>query len=71
MTEKLTPKEFKRVESKLSKATQEAYNKVLMAKYDQELFHAVTDEDLVVFKSRWTDIANQLAEGYILDIESI
>lgn len=71
MTEKLTSKEFKRVESKLSKATQEAYNKVLTAKYDEELSHAVTDEDLVVFKSRWTDIANQLAEGYILDIESI
>jgi len=64
-------KEFKRVEKKLSKGLQEAYIKVLMDKYNEELSHVVTVEDMVTFKTRWTEISDKLADGYILDIESV
>jgi len=64
-------KEFKRVEKKLSKGLQEAYIKVLMDKYNEELSHVVTEEDMVTFKTRWTEISDKLADGYILDIESV
>ena len=56
---------------KLLKATQQAYVEVAMARYEQERAKAVTEPEIEALRVRWTVIAEQLAEGWIIDWETI
>ena len=64
-------KDSKYLQRKMADQAQIAYGKVMMARYQEELSHIVTDEEALTFKERWGKIADALADGWILDFESV
>jgi transcription elongation factor GreA-like protein len=67
----LKTKEFKRLERKISQLTQEAYIKLFLDLFNKELSKAVFKEDVDNLKQKWSTIANQLEQGYILNPEEL
>ena len=62
---------IKRDQKNLYDLLQECFIAVTLQRYEDELTHVVTDEDLTAFKIRWNEIADQLAEGWILNPEEL
>jgi hypothetical protein len=62
---------IKKDQKDLYELTQAAFIAVTLRRYEDELTHVVTDEDLEAFKIRWSKIADDLNEGWILNPEEL
>jgi hypothetical protein len=64
-------KEFKRLERKMLQLTQEAYTKAFLDLFNKELSKAIFKEDVDNLRQKWSTIASQLEQGYILNLEEL
>ena len=62
---------IKKDQKDLHDLLQSCYIAVTLKRYEDELTHVVTDEDLEAFKLRWSKIADDLNEGWILNPEEL
>jgi hypothetical protein len=60
-----------KAESKLSNILQECYIAVALARYEEERAKAFTVDEIEAFRARWTNIADQLEQGWILNPEEV
>lgn len=64
-------KESKRLQKRMHEEAQTAYIKVGKARYEKELSHCITSDDLEALRVRWIKVSELLADGWIIDFEAV